>query len=98
MGTAGTACLVADTADGQIQMSHITLMLGLGSAALTAVSQSSMSPADQLGDPPAGVARMYEAFRDGGAEIPDFAHAVRLHALLDTVVEAAASGSRVSRR
>jgi predicted dehydrogenase len=41
---------------------------------------------------------MYEAFRDGGAEIPDFAHAVRLHALLDTVVEAAASGSRVSRR
>lgn len=98
MGTAGTACLVADTADGQIQMSHITLKVGLGSAAPTSVAQSFMSPADQLGDPPAGVARMYEAFRDGGAELPDFGHAVRLHTLLDTVVEAAANGKRVSRR
>jgi len=98
MGTAGTACLVADTADGQIQMSRITLQLGLGSAAPTEVPESPKSPADELADPPAGVARVYEAFRDERAGIPDFGHAVRLHALLDTIVFAAVSGERLSRR
>ena len=98
MGTIGTVSLVADTADGQIQMSTITLLFSRGSATPVSVSPPTMTAADATPDPIAGVARMYEAIRDRALDLPDFEDAVRLHRLLDTIVAASASGHRLPRQ
>jgi predicted dehydrogenase len=97
MGTRGSLSLIASTPDGQLQMSAITLLLGLLPSPLAPVPIEPVSPADSLPAAPAGVARMYEAIRDRRTDLPGFDHAVRLHELLDTLTEATSAGQRLRR-
>jgi predicted dehydrogenase len=102
MGTDGTLAIVPDEAQGQIQMSPLTLH---GSRHGAAVTPLTISP-DYVDVPPEvlpgssyAVAHLYAAIRAAAhgephEPLPTFDDAVRLHMLLDTVETASETGQR----
>jgi predicted dehydrogenase len=102
MGTEGTLAIAADQADGQIQMSALSLQgsRGTGTAEPLEVSPGyvGVPPTVPAGSPYA-VAHLYagiQATAAGGPHepVPTFDDAVRLHMLLDTVEAASNTGVR----
>lgn len=85
-GTEATATLAADTPDGQVQMSALTLDGERIAAPPIGVEEGSAY----------GVAHLYAALRDG-ATVPDFDDAVHLHRLLESIELASSTGTRVTR-
>jgi len=102
MGTEGTLAIAPDEADGQIQMSSLSLR---GSRGNGVPEPLDISP-DYVGVPPTvppgspyALAHLYAAIQAtaiGGPHepLPTFDDAVRLHTLLDTVETASNTGER----
>jgi predicted dehydrogenase len=101
LGTAGTLELHTESPDGQIQLSPLRLVGARHGGILETLHDPA---AEDVGGLPAGaaagVARAYQAvaavLRGEPVDFPDFAHAVWLHATLDTLRDSAASGVRRS--
>ncbi|QFZ78219.1 gfo/Idh/MocA family oxidoreductase [Streptomyces fagopyri] len=99
-GTEGDLVLTADW--GNMQVAALTLAGGRGADAVTAplpvpASYTGGLSPDLAASPAANVARLYERFArdlaDGTHTVPDFAHALARHRLIDAIEQAAATGA-----
>jgi predicted dehydrogenase len=101
-GTEGDLIITADR--GSPQVAELTLSAGRAgdtSAAPVPVPASHRAdvPAELAGTPAANVARLYAALAQdidrGTHTVPDFAHAVARHRLIDAIERASATGARI---
>jgi predicted dehydrogenase len=96
-GTSGDLLLTSASADGNIQSTELTLAGGNGTATevspLTVPTYLDADLAAVPSGPPRNVAAVYAAFANdlakGTQEVPDFAHALRIHRLIADIETAA---------
>ncbi len=98
-GTAGDLAVVSEYGGGGVQMSELRLLGARDGSSWTEIPGEDPLSATTFDVEAGNVARVYAALaqdiRTGTREVPDFAHGVHTHELLDAVRRSADTGTRV---